>query len=137
MKFEELDDARWSRIEPHLPPRAKEGKPRADDRSIVNGILFVLVTGCRWIDVPRRYGDDSTANRRLRRWEGEGVWKRVMGALIDDGYGTGVVELEEPSIDSSTIAARKGGSSSAMTVTTRRRRRRSTSRWLLPLSRSP
>jgi transposase len=64
MKFEELEDARWSRIEPLLPPRAREGKPRADDRSIVNGILFVLVTGCRGIDMPKRIGDDSTANRR-------------------------------------------------------------------------
>ena len=128
MKFEELDDARWSRIEPLLPPRAKEGKPRADDRSTVNGVLFVLVTGCRWVDVPRRYGDDSTANRRLRRWEREGVWKRIMDALVDEGYGKGVVEMEELSIDSSTVAARKGGSSSALTVTTGRKGRRSTSR---------
>lgn len=121
MKFEELDDARWNRIEPLLPPKEKEGKPRADDRSIVNGILFVLITGCRWIDIPRRYGDDSTANRRLRRWEREGVWKRIMDALIDEGYGRGIIEIEELSIDSSTIAARKGGSSSVMMVTTRRR----------------
>lgn len=127
MKFEELDDMRWSRIEPLLPPRAREGKPRADDRSIVNGILFVLITGCRWIDIPKRYGDDSTANRRLRRWEREGVWKRIMGALINEGYGRGIIEIEELSIDSSTIAARKGGSSSAMMVITGRKGRRSTS----------
>jgi transposase len=127
MKFEELDDTRWSRMEPLLPPRAREGKPRADDRSIVNGILFVLITGCRWIDMPKRYGDDSTANRRLRRWEREGVWKRIMDALVDEGYGRGVIEIEELSIDSSTIAARKGGSSSAMMVITGRKGRRSTS----------
>lgn len=127
MKFEELDDARWSRMEPFLPPRAKEGKPRADDRCIVNGILFVLITGCRWIDMPKRYGDDSTANRRLRRWEKEGVWMRIMDALVDEGYGKGIIEIEELSIDSSTVAARKGGNSSAMTVTTGRKGRRSTS----------
>jgi transposase len=128
MKFDELDDERWSRIEPLLPPRAKEGKPRADDRSIVNGILYVLITGCRWIDIPRRYGDDSTANRRLRRWEREGVWKRIMDSLINEGYGRGIkIGIEELSIDSSTVAARKGGSSSVMTVTTGRRARRSTS----------
>src|SRR2546427_231342 len=68
MKFEEIDDVEWSRIEPLLPPGAKEGRPRADDRSTVNAVLFVLITGCRWIDVPKKYGDDSTANRRLRRW---------------------------------------------------------------------
>jgi transposase len=127
MKFEELDDARWSRIEPFLPPPAKEGKPRADDRSIVNGILSVLITGWRWIDMPKRYGDDSTANRRLRRWEKEGVWMRIMDGLVDEGYGKGIIEIEELSIDSSTVAARKGGSSSVMTVTTGRKGRRSTS----------
>lgn len=121
MKFEELDDARWSRIEPLLPARAKEGRPRADDRAIINGILFVLITGCRWIDIPRKYGDDSTANRRLRRWEKLGVWKRIMNALIDEGYARGIIKIEELSIDSSTIAARKGGSSLVMMVTTRRK----------------
>jgi transposase len=127
MKFQELDDARWSRIEPLLPPRAKEGRPRADDRAIVNGILFVLITGCRWIDIPRRYGDDSTANRRLRRWEKLGVWKRVMDSLINEGSGRGVIQIEELSIDSSTVAARKGGNSSATMVITRRKERSSTS----------
>jgi transposase len=121
MKFEELDDTRWSRIEPFLPSRPKEGRPRSDDRSIVNGILFVLITGCRWIDIPRKYGDDSTANRRLRRWEKLGVWKRIMDALIDEGYGNGTIEIDEISIDSSTVAAKKGGSSSAMMVITGRR----------------
>ena len=127
MKFEDLDDERWSRIGPLLPPRAKEGKPRADDRSIVNGILYVLITGCRWVDIPRRYGDDSTANRRLRRWEREGVWKRIMAALLNEGYGRGMIDIEELSIDSSTVSARKGGSSLATMVTTGRRARRSTS----------
>ncbi len=97
MKFEELDDARWGRIQPLLPPKAREGKPRADDRAIMNAILFVLITGCRWIDIPREYGDDSTANRRLRRWEKEGVWKRIMDALVDEGYGNGTGSRSSPS----------------------------------------
>ena len=95
MKFQELDDLRWSRIEPLLPPRAKEGRPRVDDRAIVNGILFVLIAGCRWQDIPGRYGDDSTANRRLRRWEKLGIWKRIMDSLVDEGYRNGTIQIEE------------------------------------------
>jgi transposase len=38
-------------IEPLLPLKAKEGKPRFDDRTVVNGMLYVLVTGCRWVDL--------------------------------------------------------------------------------------
>lgn len=94
MKFEELDDMRWGRIEPLLPPRAKEGRPRANDRAIMNAILFVLITGCRWIDIPRGYAVDSTANRGLRRWEKEGVWKRIVDALIGEGYGNGTIKMK-------------------------------------------
>jgi transposase len=121
MKFEELDDVRWKMIEPLLPPKAKEGKPRFDDRTVVNGILYVLVTGCRWVDLPKKYGDDSTANRRLRNWERLGVWKRIMYALITEGYAKGIISMKELSIDSSTVAAKKGGRRSATTATTGRR----------------
>ena len=50
MEFCELSDGEWEVIEPLLPPRARVGRPRADDRMAVNGILYVLITGCRWMD---------------------------------------------------------------------------------------
>jgi transposase len=48
MEFHELSDEEWEIIEPLLPPKAKVGRPRADDRMVLNGILYVLTTtGCR------------------------------------------------------------------------------------------
>ena len=117
MKFKPLTDEQWEYIEPLLPPHAKEGKSRADDRTTINTILFVLKTGIPWNDLPEQYGDDSTANRRLRRWEKEGVWKRIMDALISDGYSDGKLKIDNLSIDSDTIPAKKGEILSAMTVT--------------------
>jgi transposase len=108
MKFQELDDVKWNMIAPLLPSPAKEGRPRADDRIIVNGILYVLITGCRWIDVPTKYGDDSTMNRRLKNWEKRGVWQRIMNALTANEHAKGRVRIDELSIDSSTIEAKKG-----------------------------
>jgi transposase len=108
MKFRELTDEQWEYIRPLLPPPAREGKPRADDRRTINAILFVLKTGIPWNDLPKDYGDDSTANRRLRRWEEQGVWKRVMDALISDGYTDGRLSIDDLSIDSDTIPAKKG-----------------------------
>jgi transposase len=52
------------------------GRPRADDRKVLNGILYVLTSGCRWMDAHKRYGHYSTAFRRLKRWEREGVGQR-------------------------------------------------------------
>ncbi len=49
MEFLELSDGEWEFISPLLPPKARVGRPRADDRMKINGILYVLTTGCRWI----------------------------------------------------------------------------------------
>ncbi|RLE68618.1 MAG: hypothetical protein DRJ34_02665 [Thermoprotei archaeon] len=43
-----LTDEQWERIRPLLPPPAQTGRPRADDRKVLNGILYVLRTGCAW-----------------------------------------------------------------------------------------
>jgi transposase len=43
MEFRELSDEEWELIKPLLPP--KTGRPRVDDRRVINGILYVLVTG--------------------------------------------------------------------------------------------
>jgi len=45
MEFRELSDGEWEVIKPLLPPRA-----RVDDRMALNGVLYVLITGCRWMD---------------------------------------------------------------------------------------
>jgi len=42
-------------IKPLLPPMSRVGRPRADDRRVINGILYVLTTGCRWMDMPVEY----------------------------------------------------------------------------------
>jgi transposase len=117
MKFDRMSDELWGFIEPLLPPHAKEGKPRADDRQTIDAILFVLKTGIPWNDLPKEYGDDVTAWRRLRDWENAGVWKRIMDALISRGYSMDLIEMDSLSIDSDTMPAKKGETSSAMTVT--------------------
>src|SRR5829696_10560450 len=61
MRKVEITDEHWRRLEPLLPPpRRGRGRPRADDRKTLNGILYVLRTGCRWGDVPRKYGSPTT-----------------------------------------------------------------------------
>jgi transposase len=59
-KNRDLIDEQWALIRPLLPPLQKRGRPRAADRQVLNGILYVLRTGIPWNDLPERYGDDST-----------------------------------------------------------------------------
>ena len=69
MRTTELTLEQWLRLEPLLPPPHQcRGRPRAEDRKTLNGILYVLRTGYHWQDVPRHYGSPSTCWRRLRAW---------------------------------------------------------------------
>lgn len=77
----ELSEAGWAALKPHLPPPAKTGRPRKDDRQILNGILWILGTGAPWRDLPERYGPWKTVYSRFRRWQRAGVWDRVVDAL--------------------------------------------------------
>ncbi len=71
--FRELTDEEWERVRSLIPSSSREGRPRSDDRRILNGILFVLKAHIPWNYLPPEFGDDSTANRRFRRWVEEGV----------------------------------------------------------------
>ena len=108
MQFTELTDGQWDYLRPFLPPQPRVGRKRADDRRIINGILFVLTTGCRWRDVPRRYGAPVTAWRRLRRWSEEGVWDTIVEVLRDAAYQQGSLSLDVVSVDSSLVETKKG-----------------------------
>lgn len=76
-----LTDSQWNAVKDALPQRIGRGRPRADDRRTLNGILYVLRSGCRWEDMPRIYGSPVTCWRRFTRWEQDGVWERVWRAL--------------------------------------------------------
>jgi transposase len=74
MEFRGLSDFEWDVVRPFLTPRFRVGRPRADDRIVLNGILYVLTTGCRWMDMPLEHGSYKTAWRRLKKWQDEGLW---------------------------------------------------------------
>ena len=79
----DLGDAEWAIIAPLLPGADGErnGRPRLDDRKVLNGIFFVLRTGTPWRDLPERYGPYTTVYNRFNRWAKRGVWLKVFEAL--------------------------------------------------------
>src|ERR1700712_6055126 len=80
----ELTDFEWSIIQPLLPNKPR-GKPRIDDRKVLNGIYWRLRTGSPWDDIPERYGPPTTCANRVRRWGKIGVWDRIFEA-VSRGY---------------------------------------------------
>ena len=53
----EIDDAQWEKIRPYLGNTPKKtGRPQADNRKLLNGVMWILHTGASWRDLPEYYG---------------------------------------------------------------------------------
>ena len=87
----ELTDAQWARLAPLLPPR-KPGKPRKDDRLVIDGILWKLATGAPWRDRPERYGPGQRVDTRFRRWTRAGAWDGIFAAVQQQADAAGELD---------------------------------------------
>ena len=64
-----MTDNEWSWIELLIPPAKRGGRRReVDVREILNGIMYVLSTGCQWRYVPKDLPPKSTIHGYLQRW---------------------------------------------------------------------
>jgi transposase len=99
----DLSEAEWRIIEPLLPGAdgRRMGRPRQDDRRVLNAIFFVLRTGTPWRDLPERYGPYTTAYNRFNRWAKRGVWLAIFEALAARSPGSLAL------IDSSIVRAQQ------------------------------
>ncbi|MBU4000216.1 transposase [Patescibacteria group bacterium] len=105
----DLTDERWNRIKALLPKPAKTGRPRCDDREAINGILYVLSTGCRWEDMPHDIDVSyQTSNRRLLEYQKRKVWQKIQGELIKEAYRKGKINLKNGYHDASVVKSKRG-----------------------------
>jgi transposase len=100
----DLSEAQWRRLGPLLP-RSTTGRPRADDRRFVNGMLWIDRTGAPWRDLPERYGKWSSVSCRFYRWRRAGVWDQILGQLQAQGDAQGRIDWDLHFIDSTIVRA--------------------------------
>jgi transposase len=114
MSRHDLTDEQWAVIEPLIPKqKAGPGRKRHPDRHTLNGILYVLKTGCPWEDVPRAYGSPATCWRRLSAWAADGTWERIWRTLLSQLDAQGKLEWTQAFLDGSFVPAKKGELESA------------------------
>src|SRR5436190_9614429 len=102
----ELTDQQWAALAPLLPPQQpKIGRPNADHRRVLNGILWKIRTGAPWRDVPERYGSWHTLYSRFRRWRLAGIWDRLFEAVQRQADAAGEVDWSIHFVDGSVIRA--------------------------------
>jgi putative transposase len=77
----DLTDAEWTILEPLLPEQWT-GHPREHDlREVVNGILYLLRSGCQWRMLPHDLPAWPTVQYYFRNWSNDGTWERIAQAL--------------------------------------------------------
>jgi transposase len=104
----------FEEVKPLLPaeraPGPEGGRPQIGHGVVMKVIWFVLVTGCRWEDVPQEMGcSGRTAHRRLRAWEELGIWDRLHHRLLTLLRKAGELDLHTAIIDGVQVRAFGGG----------------------------
>jgi len=108
-----VPDDLWAIVAPLLPPerpRPNGGRSRVPDRACLTGIIFVRKSGIPWEMLPQEMGCGSgvTCWRRLRNWQGSGVWDRLHRTLLDRLGDAGRIDWERASLDSASVPAKRG-----------------------------
>jgi transposase len=78
----DLTDAEWALIEPLIPPAKPGGNKRTVDvRAVVNGVMYILSTGCGWRYIPKDLPPRSTIHDYLSLWGWDGTLDRIHHVL--------------------------------------------------------
>src|SRR6478609_8105262 len=79
----DLTDAEWALVEPFIPPAGRGGRRRTVDvREVLNGLLYVLATGCQWRALPKDLPPKSTVHDYLTLWARDGTLGLLLSAAI-------------------------------------------------------
>jgi putative transposase len=114
----------WRRVKKHLPRRPRKrgpGRPRADDRAALNGIWYVLWTGCQWKAVQRDWFgvSSSVIHERFQTWQKQGVWEKVLRTMVRYYARKQHIRWEWQSIDSKSCSSPLGGEQTGKNPTDR------------------
>ncbi len=78
----DLTDLEWAVIEPMIPPARRGGNKRTVHiREVVNGIMYILGTGCQWRAIPSDLPPRGTIYDYLQRWNYDGTLEGINHAL--------------------------------------------------------
>ena len=133
----DLTDEEWRLVEPQIPPAKHGGRHRTVVvREVVNGVMYVLSTGCQWRYLPKDLPPKSTVHDYLTRWNYDGTIERIHHALYVQCREAAERQASPTAcvIDSQSVkSAEKGGAGSIRPVMTRGRRskERSGTSWLI------
>jgi transposase len=127
----DLTDEEWKLVEPLIPPgRSGGGKRTVIMREIVNGLMYILSTGCQWRAIPKDLPPKSSVYDYFDLWTYDGTLDRIHHALYEQCRAQEQRDASPSAaiIDSQSVkSAEKGGRASIRRATMRARRSRARS----------
>ena len=110
-RFQLLSDEQWALIEDLLPARThRQGRPFADARSMVEGIIYRYRCGIAWRDVPTIFGPWQTIWTWHRRLAAAGTWDVLLTRLLAVADAAGMIDWSV-SVDSTIARAHQHATS--------------------------
>lgn len=102
-QFKGIKKSEWQLIEGLFPPPPanKFGRKDLAPKKVINTILWVLITGARWIDAPvgRQWAPRSTAHEWLGRWQQTGVLQKALDLLLEKAENLKLTGFERLKVD--------------------------------------
>ena len=105
----ELTDQEWEAIRDFFPEERppRPGRPWVSHRMVVNGILWILVAGTPWRDLPEDFGKWKTVYNRFRRWQQEKLWDHIWEQLLKRCDEKNQIDRELWCVDGSNVRAHR------------------------------
>ena len=107
-----IPDALWERMELLLPRfgrSRKGGRPRLEWRRVLDGIFYVLRTGCQWKAVPRGFGSGSSLHRYFQYLVRRGLFHQLWDIALQEYDDLKGIDWEWQSLDGAMTKAPLGG----------------------------
>jgi len=82
-----ISDELWDNISDLLPyekPRYTVGRPIIPFSKVLDGIIYVLRTGCQWKMLPKGFGSGFTCHRRFQHWVQKVIFKNIWAKLLKE-----------------------------------------------------
>lgn len=105
-RFEGLSDIEWELFKNFLPCEPQKrgrGMPHVPFRYVLNTLLYILITGCRWCDIPigEQWASKSSAHRWLKRWQENGTLEKIQSGVLAIAENQGLINWNYGAVDGS------------------------------------
>ena len=106
-----MTDEEYEQVKELLPAErtGKQGRPRKDNQTMLNGMIWITRSGAPWRDLPERYGPWESVYSRFRKWTEDGILDNIFRVLTLDADIESLMEDSTIVRAHQSAAGEKGG----------------------------